>query len=300
MSLAEYVGRIRAAFPGLAAGQARLVTAGWDHDIVVLGERLVFRFPKRPGYDARFRAEVKLLRHLGPRLPVSAPLYIYMADDESFGGYELLPGVEMTAEVFARFDVAQREHVARQLGEFLSVVHAVPVETARSLGIDEEAGGRWMSPRDAEETLPALKERVFPKLSREETDWIEHQFARYAALSFDLDLALLHSDLQEEHILADPDRGAVTGVIDFGDAELSDPAFDFAGLWAYGEEFPERVLRYYACRTDADFLRRSKVPVVMHMPCDMLELANGRTDLPVTFESLRAKLRERMDSGISL
>jgi aminoglycoside phosphotransferase (APT) family kinase protein len=42
--------------------------------------------------------------------------------------------------------------------------------------------------------------------------------------------ALVHADLAPEHLLADPVTTRLTGVIDFEDAQIGDPAIDFAGL----------------------------------------------------------------------
>ena len=43
-------------------------------------------------------------------------------------------------------------------------------------------------------------------------------------------MALLHHDLATEHILADPAGGRITGVIDWGDVWIGDPAMDLAGF----------------------------------------------------------------------
>lgn len=68
---------------------------------------------------------------------------------------------------------------------------------------------------------------------------------------------LIHCDLACEHILCDPERGVLTGVIDWGDATIGDPALDFVGLHVErGREFTERVLAHYPGTVDAAFWRR--------------------------------------------
>ena len=42
---------------------------------------------------------------------------------------------------------------------------------------------------------------------------------------------LLHADFSAEHILLSSDGRQVVGVIDWTDAEIGDPAFDFGYLW---------------------------------------------------------------------
>jgi aminoglycoside phosphotransferase (APT) family kinase protein len=70
--------------------------------------------------------------------------------------------------------------------------------------------------------------------------------------------AVIHRDFSEDHILLDPVSQRLAGVIDFTDASLGDPAFDFAFLWSYGPEAPARALQ--SCAPGADItgiLKRS-------------------------------------------
>jgi aminoglycoside 2''-phosphotransferase len=68
---------------------------------------------------------------------------------------------------------------------------------------------------------------------------------------------LIHGDLAPEHILCNPEAGSITGVIDWGDACLGDPALDFAGLFSLGgEKLVDRVLAYYPRPLDETFRRR--------------------------------------------
>jgi len=298
--LETYLEKIKTHFSEVPLENAKLITKGWDNDVVILDDKFVFRFPKRDKYNDRFKAEIKLLRYLAPKMPVPVPDYIYTPEDLSFGGYKMLPGVEMTPEVFSKFSDTQKETIAEQLGKFLSVMHATPIETVKGFGFEEEEGGYWWSKNHTEQTWQGLRDKVFSKLNQEEVRWIEHQFTQYLSLSFDFDITVIHSDFTDDHIFVDTAQGVVTGVIDFADTEFSDPALDFAGMWYYGDYFPQQVLNHYTLKIDADFFKRSKFPVLVHMVGNMLELENGKTDLPVTFESSRAKLNERMASGLSL
>lgn len=294
-----YLARIRAQFPALAFGASRIITSGWDNDVVILDEALVFRFPKRDAYDARFKAEVRLLEFLGPRSPLPVPEYTYLANDLSFGGYLMLQGEEMRGPLFERLAPGARLSIAAQLGEFLSLMHAVPVEVARGCGFVEEGGGFWFSQAHARVMLEGIRGLVLPQLRTDEREWIEHQFSRYLALGWDAGIRVIHSDFVPDHIFIDPAAGRVTGVIDFADVEFADPAMDFGALWQFGEAFVRQVLAHYRGEVDADFIERSKFPPLAHMVCNMLELAQGQ-DIPVTFESCREALQRAMESGLTL
>jgi aminoglycoside phosphotransferase (APT) family kinase protein len=45
------------------------------------------------------------------------------------------------------------------------------------------------------------------------------------------ELVFCHNDLGIEHILVDPQTREITGVIDWADAAIADPAIDFARLY---------------------------------------------------------------------
>jgi aminoglycoside 2''-phosphotransferase len=295
----EYLDRIRENFPDISFQDSKLITAGWDNDVVILDKRLVFRFPKREGYRERFSAELSLLHYLASRVDMSIPIYEYVADDRSFGGYALIPGVELRLEVFRELSAKGQDRIARQLGAFLSTLHSTPIERATEFGFTEEAGGYWWSRKHAKRTLEGLREKVFPKLDQDEIDWIEYQFERYLGVSVDHPLAVIHSDMSDDHIFIDPDRETVTGIIDFSDTEFANPAMDFSGFWMYGEHFPNMVLDNYTHKTDVDFLKRSKFPALMNSVGDMLGLEDG-VDMPITFEECRENLKQKMESELSL
>ncbi|CCI52841.1 phosphotransferase family protein [Nostocoides jenkinsii] len=58
-----------------------------------------------------------------------------------------------------------------------------------------------------------------------------------------------HNDLGAEHLIVDPESGALSGVIDWSDAVHDDPARDFALVWAdLGWEIVEGALAAYVRR----------------------------------------------------
>ncbi len=293
----HYAGLIHAAFPGLNFERTRLVTKGWDNDVLILDDRLVFRFPKRAEYKARFKSEVALLAELLPRLPLAVPDYIYLPDGLSFGGYEKIPGRELLPGDIAAMDRVALGQITAQLGQFLTALHEMPVDIVKTCGFKEEADGYWWSPKNARRILPKIQNRVFPKLTDAERTWIEAQFEAYLALDFDIPTTVIHQDINDDHIFFDPDKNQLTGVIDFADIGFGDPAFDFAELWYYGGQFVEDVLAHYGGAVDEDFLARSKFPRLIGMVGFMLELEAG-WDIPITWPTCQNWLAEAMASGL--
>ncbi len=70
---------------------------------------------------------------------------------------------------------------------------------------------------------------------------------------------LVHNDLAAEHVLCDPVAGTVTGVIDWSDIAIGDPAADFAGMFHWGgEELVARVRSHYDGDVDDALLVRAR------------------------------------------
>ena len=80
---------------------------------------------------------------------------------------------------------------------------------------------------------------------------------------------LLHFDYDADHVLTDPATGRVTGIVDWGDASVGDPAWDFARVWAWqGEKFVSAMMREYGHPLDDGVMDR------IRYPCVWLGLAN--------------------------
>jgi aminoglycoside 2''-phosphotransferase len=68
---------------------------------------------------------------------------------------------------------------------------------------------------------------------------------------------LIHRDLGSPHILWDSAHQVITGIIDWGDATVGDPAVDLAGILNdFGIDFALKVLDSYRLERDATFWYR--------------------------------------------
>ena len=295
MTKQRYLNLIAEHFPDVTHGKVRFIRHGWDHDVLILDERFVFRFPKRSQYFQRFKTEARFLCHMRGRFPVAVPDYVYLPDDLGFGGYHIIPGRPMRRSLFKRMRAATRRNIAHELGRFLSVLHAVPLSEASALGVAEEAGGYWGSRPRREREFESLKTVLFPKLNDDERAWLKTHYDNYLGLNFEPWLTVIHSDVTDDHIYVLRERGGLAGIIDFADVEISDPAMDFAGLWIYGRSFVEDVLGHYDHDIDDGFLDRSRLPLRVRSAVNMLKILEGElAGIPHSFEQLRAQLNRWM------
>ena len=244
---------ITAAFPRFRGMQVELLDEGWDFQVFEVDAEWLFRFPKREESATKLSMECRLLPDLADWVSLPIPRHEYCAElheslDWPFARYKKLPGI--AGDVSKSVD---QHRVARQLGLFLTRLHAYPVDKAREAGVPERSDlvAHWRN-KSREQLNRIVDLNVDPSNLRR---YLEND----VPLSFEGASRLVHNDLWAEHILVDPRSGSVSGIIDWGDAAISDPAVDFAGLYTwYGEKWLEHVLAYYSRTPDTEIISRSR------------------------------------------
>lgn len=233
MTLEDLLRRIRAEFPDLAFETARLAN-GDDNWVVILDDAWAVRFPRSPQQARWFPVEIAVLAALHGHTPVQVPHIERTAADGSFGAYRLVPGQPLTPAAFAALPQASMERLIEASVELLKAVHALPASvvilpdgTARTAaGAPAWAAREYRTDRrrllvDAA-TDPVLLNRL------------DAFFTAYPNLSWPL-TCVIHGDFTEDHMLVAADGDTLTGVIDFGDTVLGDPAYDLTIFWAAGD-----------------------------------------------------------------
>jgi len=271
----------------------RLNRQGWDHVVAVVNNRLIFRFATEARDISLLQREIKLVQSIQPHISIPLPNYLYIPDNFSFGGYAMLPGRQMYSYLLRGISLAHKTKIAKQLARFLSELHKIPLKKAQKYVVHPSLRS-WWHPELARQRLIKMRRTIFKKLNRREIDWIEHVHKWYFALHHPKIQVLLHGDLAPDHILFNPEESKkITGIIDFGDSEIGDPAQDFNCLWSYGKQFVEIVYANYSGPKDKDFLARSYFPHLMRPAQHMLEVIEQITH-PISFEKSRAQLRRNM------
>lgn len=207
----------------------------------------VIRVPGTAAARRKIARQTQVYQVLAGRgLPVPRDAQIaHDADGEVAAGfYRYVPGHP------AR--VARRSpDVARDLGEFLTALHAVPLEPVRACCA--MIGDLWT------DRFRIRWERSRSHLPAAERQWLEGVITRFLASpeTTSTRLVLIHGDLVEEHVLVRPD-GRLAGVIDPGGPWIADPALDFGTLAErFGWAFADAVLTSYAGPRDPGFQRRA-------------------------------------------
>jgi len=213
-------------FPEVALEPLTLLGEGWDNTVWLAGGRWVFRFPRREFALAGFEREMAALPVLAPRLPlpVPAPVWLGTATDEfpwPWFGAALVPGVEPLG-----LGEATRRGLARPFARFLRALHDQPAID----GLPDDPMGRAdmtiRVPRTEESLIDLEREGLWrPPPS------VAALLEEAASLRRPEPVSVLHGDLHMRHLVVDT-AGELSGVIDFGDVCIGDPAVDLSLLWS--------------------------------------------------------------------
>jgi aminoglycoside 2''-phosphotransferase len=236
----DFAERIRAMTPGVIVQTAVYNGEGLGNDVVIVNGRLVFRFAKTERGRAALAGELEVLRAIRSRVALPIPNPVYTGDGSM--AYELVPGEQLSYAVLRKLPDSVVETIAVQLGEFLRALHGTP--TSGTLPATLALAGRveWEELRRDTETL------IYPLFLPHQRAWAKKLFDRVLGDPLQLEDAprLVHGDLWPEHVLFDRVAGRLSGIIDFGQAGLGDPAGDLGNLLqVYGETFVRRMLPAY-------------------------------------------------------
>jgi aminoglycoside phosphotransferase (APT) family kinase protein len=204
---------LRAHAPELLGVEIVELGHGLDNAAYAVGDLVL-----RVGEGRRVGREARLLAAIAAH--VSIPIPVPRFADEAAGvlGYERLPGRPLLGR-------SPPAGTAQRLGRFLRDLHAVdPLTVVELIPTEEADPGVWLAdldgPREAVRLLRATCPRPSP-----------HR-------------VVAHADLGAEHILELD--GTLTGIIDWSDAAITDPALDLARLYRdFGPGFLEDLLQVY-------------------------------------------------------
>jgi aminoglycoside phosphotransferase (APT) family kinase protein len=243
--------RLIGRFPEIELRSLRRLAEGWDNSVWLADERWAFRFPQRAIGVPGLENELRLLPHLAGRLPLPAPNPVFVGSpDDGFPwpwfGSELLPGVESCD---AGLGDAARLRVALRIAGFLRRLHSIPppvelpfdanrradttkrVPVTRNYLAEVESLGLWRVPEHVDRLLDDAVELPPPEPP-----------------------VLVHGDLHFRHVLVED--GEASGVIDWGDVCVADPAIDLQLVWSFVEPADRGTfLDAYGPVTDAQLVR---------------------------------------------
>ncbi len=252
MEKRQLLSKIRKEFPELQWKKAEHNTEGYDHYVIILDNKYVFRFPKTKNYIKNLKNEISLLQYLNKKVNLPIPQYTHIAKDKSFAGYPIIKGRQMKKKEFEQLSNNEKKLVAKQIAIFLSSLHKTPLKIARQHNVSNANTLKMYK-----ELVKNTKKYIFPRISKKNQSLVKDYFEELKKYLKLPNKVLTHGDLYSHNIFLAQDEGIISGIIDFGDVKIYDGAIDFTDLWLYGKDFVLEVYKHYKGPKDKDFLKRS-------------------------------------------
>ncbi|MCU0569862.1 MAG: phosphotransferase [Oculatellaceae cyanobacterium Prado106] len=245
MTIADaYLEKIQTVYPQLDLQHLELNQDGMNNDIVIVNQKLVCRFPKTDWAKADLKQEVQILQMARPLLDLPIPDLEHIEED--FVSYPLISGEPLSKNLLFKLDASVQEKVIEQLGQFLQQLHSISSEGTAASPLPPSIAER--TPEDLLALYEQVQQILFPYLWKHQQTWVHEHFQPLVngTLDFQRSSALIHGDLGCYHILFDPERQCLSGIIDFGTAGIGHPAIDLAALLdTHGEAVLKRMAQYY-------------------------------------------------------
>lgn len=227
--------------------------------------RDIVRVPRHEEAARALAREACLLPRIAPFLPVPVPRPTYLTGrapaDPGVSLHRRVPGIELTAEGWQALDEQTRVRLAHQVGGFLGALHGLAVSAATACGVETVDHGR-QAQRLLDE-MEGAAGSLLPAAPRSELMSVLHAYVAGGA-AWTYRPAILHADVAPGHVLVDGERGEITGVIDWGDVRIGDPARDFIFLYEdWGSEFLSHALDGYLLEARHGLLPRIHVQYLM-------------------------------------
>ena len=240
-------------YPNISTDRIQIFDDGWDYVVFVIDGQKAIRFPRRSDYAKKLPVEVAFLNQFGDQLPVSVPRLTLYADEQTglpYVIYDFIPGIQFKKSISDTFSKAELRQVALQIGSFLDKLHSISIEKAIKLGVKQvESLETWRN------KFEKIRQTVFPHISKDEQNWSISIFENFfeTVRKNPMPLTVIHSDIMPEHIIVNPKTHTLSGIIDFGDIEIGDPAYDFAFLAKYGTDFLSWTYENYSLPRNSEF-----------------------------------------------
>ena len=271
----QLAGFIEAAFPALHLGRRRLEQSGGDHALLIVDEHFAFRFPRSGMHGLNL--EIAVLERLQRRSPIPIPAYEYVDPAGRFAGYPFIKGTALTPVRFAALADHLQNDVLRTAAMFLTELHGL---AASAIAPETDWPFTWAAADYTDRGLTTYLPSIVAR-SPVQASLVERFYITYREIS-PPQRVVIHGDLVVEHVLLDEQTEQLSGIIDFGDVALGDPAQDFLGFWAYGADAAGKIVELYRpAGADPTFLARSRQHFIRYR-LDRIFEGMSRHDRPMT------------------
>ncbi|MDP4084907.1 MAG: phosphotransferase [Bacillota bacterium] len=218
-------------FPQINPIQISHFGEGFDNTVFNVNNQYVFRFPRREIAVSLLKIENHLLPKLIKELNIAIPEPIFFGKPSNeynwpFTGYQLVHG-----DSPGLLSDETRDQSAESLAIFFRRLHQFPIEEAKELGVPYDSLERTNIVKRKAMLYEKLNKAVELQLITKEHivfEWLKALKIKESNTK----LTLVHGDCHIRNILVN-ERGIISGIIDWGDTHLGNPAIDLSIAYSF-------------------------------------------------------------------
>lgn len=249
---------IQNTFQDINVSNIRLIGKGNDSYAYEVNNTIIFKFPRHEKANENLKKEIEILKFLENKLSYNVPKVLYFGNlnlnsKYTFAGFNKIEGVSLTKEIFDSLSEEQKDELAKDLARFLKLLHSVNYNA-----YNEDIIENYMNDYNK------IQELIYDKIDVKTKTKVDNLYKNILNNKDFLETtkSLVHNDFSCSNILFNKETKKLAGVIDFGDACVSDIDNDFYCLLEesdeeLGRKFGIKVLEYYGCDDINKVLRKS-------------------------------------------
>lgn len=227
---------------GFAVYDLTVLGQGLDSVAYLVNNEYVFKQAKHDEARVGLQKEKLVSDYLRGKFTLQIPEIEYYSEEYHVLGYKEIKGDRLTPELYKAMSDVEKYRLAQDIAMFLSRLHALPLPDIDVLQCNVVD--------DYKSDYDALRKTVYEKIPEKAKAYLDDLFQRIFSdrRITEYVKALCHNDLSCNHMIIQNNR--VVGIIDFGDASVTDRDKDFIYLLEdsreeLGREFGLKVLEYY-------------------------------------------------------
>ncbi|MCB2297881.1 phosphotransferase family protein [Clostridium tagluense] len=234
----KYIEIIKETNPYLIIEKYSFNKEGQNNDVVIINDNFVFKFPKYFEGIEKLKREADILNMLKIYITLDIPNCEYKNFNSLevgcvCSGYKMIKGISLKQDIFR--NIQTKENIANQLSIFLKELHSIPLEEIDNHKINIiDSQGQWTN------LFERIQKNLFPFMKKEFQDSISKNFNSFLEQNFSFNPTLIHGDFGPSNIIFDSNKQIISGIVDFNEVSIGDPALDIASLigpFGYGEDF---------------------------------------------------------------
>ncbi len=218
-----------------------VIEHGYDHLVVTVDQKFVFRFPKNTNALARSQYERDVLKDLESVTVVPIPKVLDAHDDPSYVIVSFLKGDHLTRDQILELPEDKQIKLGEDLAAFAYAMHS-------TLSVEKALDMRDQYHLDElhEEPWNIYFERLLANsqiLTETQNKLAQDYFVKWRDLQFTTPLVVVHDDLHNQNLLLE--NGNLSGVVDFGDTNIGHPEQEFRQLYRLNETIMMAAVHKY-------------------------------------------------------